>query len=167
MDSTNIVQYMGASFLVLSLLRLMGIEIDLVFVVFYSCAALFFCLFDVWNFLHKIHKKTTKPQPDWWLIKIVRNERVGDCLIYASALCIIAFPHFPFFRNMNWLSKLGDFSTLFALGSTLILMGVKKLGEDNLADGRDDEIALLKQKIEAMQLELSATKENGAEFGGN
>lgn len=148
---------MGASFLALSLCRAAGYDVSPNFIVCYAVSAVFFALFDVWSFFHNMVSKNTGGN---LLIKLGNKDIIGEMLIYVATLFIIVVPHL-IDKNASWLTGLGDFSTLFALGLVMLLMGTKKLREGLVEQkNKDSEIEFLKQQITTLQAELAATKED-------
>jgi hypothetical protein len=157
---------MGSTFLGLAFIRLAGTQIDPITIVCYSCSAIFIMLYDLWSFFHvefckkRELVKDLKPK---WIVKGILNERNGDRLTYLAVMFIIIGPQvFPIYRiSSEWIGRLSDFSTLFAIAGTIMLIAFKQMKDErfNEIKQKDDEISVLKQQIALLQAEQVATKE--------
>lgn len=126
MDTTNIVYYMGASFIILAILRFM-VQIEPIFILCYSLAGLIFLFHEKFNGMTGknvkrsfMHRKSSK---------FFKNKRSGEIFIYASMLAILFLSHVPQMRNLKTetITTLSDFMSLFALGLTLVAIGFKQM----------------------------------------
>ncbi|TQR33952.1 hypothetical protein [Brevibacillus brevis] len=133
MDTTNIVYYMGASFIILALLRFM-VQIEPIFILCYSFAGLIFLFHEIWYIFHEMFNGMTGKNIKRSFMhrkssKFFKNKRSGEIFIYGSMLAILFLPHVPYMKNMKaeTITTLCDFMSLFALGLTLVAIGFKQM----------------------------------------
>lgn|GEM_PF-4653752 len=138
MEASGIVYYMGASYVILAFFKLFGFEIDPIYIFCASIAALFFLLHDFWEFmhftLHKIKGKNIKRFVFHNKVsKFFLSKKPSDLLTYFAVMSLILLPHIPWLKKMphHKMSLLSDFTSLLALGLTMVLIGFKQLKADS------------------------------------
>lgn len=134
MNLSNIVFYLGGSFLALAIFKVFaGIEIEPVFIFSYSMSALFFVLHDFWELMNRsvlaIRDKNIKRSLfHSRVFRFFKSKKSSEFLTYLAVLSIIFLPHVPFFKNMpiNEMGVWSDCSTLLALAFTIMLISFKQ-----------------------------------------
>lgn len=138
---------------ILAFLRLTGyIDIDSVFVLGFSVAALLFTLGDfLSNVVNPPFEHKNKLSLFLWnfvsfLIETPWTLGIG---------MIILYPHFPIFKDLSdeQISMVSDFSTLLALGFVFILLGMKSLGSKNEMLGKLEEYRQILGEIKQINKE--------------
>jgi hypothetical protein len=132
LNSNAIVLYLGVAFVVLSLFRLFGNQIDSKLILCYSLSAVCIVVYDYWSFLHEsINIDLTKKRNiiDRFFINLLMNKHTGEWITMSAVYCIILLPFLPLVQHLSGeqLSEWSDFATLFAIGCTIMLIALKEL----------------------------------------
>lgn len=137
MNAVNMVFYMGVAFVLLAIFKLFGVDIEPAYLFCVSISALIFLIHDYWEFMNKSLtvlkgkniKRSMIHQP---LARLFLNKKASEQLTYLAMITIIVVPHIPFVKNVpkEVISRWSDFMTLFALGLTIALIGIKQSKAD-------------------------------------
>jgi len=137
LSSLSLVLGLGASFLLLAILRVADVDLPPATLLGVSLAALLIVL------------------SDYVVVLLTGTKFMKESIIYIVALLnlfsiiiIVNFPNLPFIKNLSAeeISKYSDTSSLFAFGITIMIMGFKGLSEIT---------NIIKRKNESHQQEVS------------